>query len=103
MKAWKHVSSKRLSARKRGVFVSKNVPVARVARSSFKTFSKKSMEYWEQYFCFLCRHLVFQRHLNRWACDKGHVVTKEYCDDWVDDTYNIRVRMPDGCLMYLGE
>ena len=98
MKGWKHVSPKKLSARKRGVFVSENVPVA---RSKYRTFSEKSMEYWRQYVCGLCKHLVFQRHLNKWACDKGHEVTHEYCDDWVDDTENTRIRMPDGCLMYL--
>jgi hypothetical protein len=29
------------------------------------------------------------------------LVTKEFCADWVDDIVNIRVRMPDGCLMFL--
>lgn len=104
MKIRKHVSPKKLSARKRGIFVSRNVSVVKpVARSSFRTFSEKSMEYWRQYVCGLCRHLVFQRSLNKWACEKGHAVTKEYCDDWVDDTENTRIRMPDGCFMYLSQ
>lgn len=70
-------------------------------RAKFRTFSEKSMDYWRQYVCDLCKHLVFQRHLNKWACDKGHAATKEYCDDWIDDTENTRVRMPDGCAREL--
>ena len=100
MRTWKHVSPKKLSARKRGVFPSKNVAVV---GNRVKTFTEKSMEYWRQYACALCEHLVFQRHLNKRICNKGHAITKEYCDDWIDDTYNIRIRLPDGCLMYLSE
>jgi hypothetical protein len=101
MKGWKHVSPKKLSARKRGIFVSNNVVVAR--RDKWRTFSEKSMEYWRQYICGFCKHLVFRRDLNRWACEKGHAATKEYCGDLVDDTQNIRIRYPDGSFMYLSE
>jgi hypothetical protein len=66
-----------------------------------KTFTKKSFEYWSQFVCGSCKNLVFSRQRNSWVCSRGHLVTKEFCADWIDDIDNIRVRMPDGCLMSL--
>jgi hypothetical protein len=66
-----------------------------------KTFTEKSFEYWRQFVCGSCKNLVFSRQRNSWVCSRGHLVTKEFCADWVDDIDNIRVRMPDGCLMFL--
>jgi hypothetical protein len=71
-------------------------------RIKYKTFTEKSFEHWSQYVCGTCKHLVFRRQANSWVCDKGHSITKESCVDWVDDILNTRIRMPDGCLMYVG-
>jgi len=111
MKMWKHVSSKKLSARKRGVFVAGKVAVSRVFAGNrvykgdhvvWKTFSEKSLARFAEYVCGLCKHLVFRRERNTWVCDKGFSLTKAYCGSWVDDHWNIRIRMPDGDYMYLG-
>lgn len=66
-----------------------------------KTFTEKSFEYWLQFVCGSCKNLVFSRQRNSWACSRGHLATKESCADWVDDIENIRIRMSDGCLMFL--
>lgn len=70
-------------------------------RFTYRTFTEKSFERWSQYVCGVCKHLVFRRDANTWACDRGHSITKENCVDWVDDTMNTRIRMPDGCFTYL--
>jgi hypothetical protein len=72
-------------------------------RVKFKTFSENSFRHWWQYACGVCKHLVFRRDMNTWVCGKGHLITKEYCVDFVDDSFNIRIRMPDGQFMYLSE
>ena len=101
----KHVSPKKLSARKRGIFVPKSATVGTSVGDhvGWKTFTEKSFEFWSQYVCGVCKNLVFRRQANSWVCDKGHSTTKEFCADWVDDIMNTRIRMPDGCLMYLSE
>ena len=71
-------------------------------RVRLRTFTEKSFEHWSQYACGTCKHLVFDRHANTWICGRGHSITREHCGDFVDDIMNIRIRMPDGFLMYLG-
>ena len=66
-----------------------------------ENFTEKSFEYWRHIGCDSCKNLVFSRQRNSWVCSRGHSVTKEFCADWVDDIANIRVRMADGCLMFL--
>lgn len=107
MKKWKHVSPKKLSARKRGVFISKSVAVVggsveECEHVGFKTFTEKSFERFREFVCGICKHLVFRREQNTWICDKGYSLTKEFCVSWVDDVENIRIKMSDGTLMYLG-
>jgi hypothetical protein len=68
-----------------------------------KTFTEKSLDYWRQFVCGSCKNLVFSRKRNTWVCGRGHSVTKEFCADWIDGIANIRVKMPDGCMMYLAE
>jgi hypothetical protein len=67
-----------------------------------RTFTEKSFDYWCKFACGYCKHLVFCRKHN-WVCGLGHEISKEYCADFVDDIENIRVRMPDGCIMYLSD
>jgi hypothetical protein len=66
-----------------------------------RTFTEKSFEHWSKYVCGVCKHLTFSRQRNTCVCGLGHKVTKDYCADWVEDIDNIRLKMSDGCVMYL--
>jgi len=65
-----------------------------------KTFTEKSFDYWSKFACGTCGHLVFCRKHN-WVCSLGHAITEEGCGDYVEDIDNIRIRMPDGVIMFL--
>jgi hypothetical protein len=73
------------------------------SHSEFKMFSEKSFERWSEYACGVCKHLVYRRDLKTRVCDIGHSVTKDFCADFIDDHLHIRIRMPNGEFMYLGQ
>ena len=68
-----------------------------------QNFTEKSSDHWTKHVSGVCKHSTFSRKRCAWVCDLGHKVTKEFCADWVDDIENIRIKMPDGCVMYLHE
>jgi hypothetical protein len=72
----------------------------KIERERVKTFTEKSWVYWREFVCGSCKRLMYSRKERSWVCGRGHSITKEYCADWVDDVWNIRIGMPDGCVMF---